>query len=115
GSETVKQLDKSGWLIEESPSKPGVMKELKWIQFKEDILKYDILPLANKIDKPVLLITGENDAGTPLEDQKKLYDKLSGPKEIHQIKDSGHSFVTPEHLAKVKQIIQNWIDKDILK
>lgn len=113
--EMVAEWDKTGWKISPSESKPGVMKKLNWRQFVDDSLKYNILENTDKLTMPVLLITGSEDHGTPYKHQKKLYDKLSGPKEIHEINEAPHTFRTTEHLAEIRNIFLKWIDKYLLQ
>ncbi len=48
GSEKLKVWERTGWRIEPSSSKPGIIKRLKWNQHIEDRLKYDLLPGINK-------------------------------------------------------------------
>lgn len=106
--EEFKEWEKTGWGEEESRSKPGVMKRLKWSHIA-DRLKYDLLPNIDKLTMPVLLIVGENDTDTPPEHQRILYDALSGQRELHIIKGASHTFRDPAHLAEIKQIFHKWI------
>jgi pimeloyl-ACP methyl ester carboxylesterase len=99
---------RTGWLIQESESKPGLIKKLKWAEM-EDRMKYDLLPEANKLTMSVLLIVGDKDDGTPPEHQKILFDKLPGKKEMHVIKNAPHTFRDSEHLAEIKIIFDKWI------
>lgn len=108
--EEFKIWEKTGWLEAKSQSKPGVVKRLKWSHIS-DRLKYDLLPKVDKLTMPVLLIVGENDTRTPLEHQKILYNVLPGPKELHIIKGSPHTFRDPEHLQELKNILSQWIKK----
>jgi len=108
--EQIGDWEKSGWLIEESRSKPGVMKRLKWSHII-DRLKYDLLPKVEKLKMPVLLIVGDKDTSTPVKHQQILYEALPGPKELHVIKGSDHSFRAPEYLAELKQLFANWLKK----
>ncbi len=94
----------------ESRSKPGVIKRLKWPHVI-DRLKYDLLPMAGKLTMPALMIVGEKDKSTPPAHQQLLYDKLSGKKEIHIIKNSQHTFRGELHLKQIKQIFLDWISK----
>jgi uncharacterized protein len=107
--EDIKEWDKTGWQIRPSASKPDVMKKLNWHNFKPYFLKYDVLPDANKITQPVLLITGSEDKGTPYEDQELFYNKVSGDKELHLIKGSKHTFREVQHLQELKEFFDNWI------
>ena len=108
--EEFKNWEKTGWLEAKSQSKPGVVKKLKWSHIA-DRLKYDLLPQANKLTMPVLLIVGENDTRTPLDHQKILFNVLPGPKELHVIKGSPHTFRDPAHLQELKNILSQWIEK----
>lgn len=93
----------------------SIIKKIDWEPFEKDILQYDIVPEAHKFVMPVLMMVGENDRGTPLEDQMKLYEGISGDKEIHVIKNAPHTFVEAKHLKEIKEIFHNWIDTKILK
>lgn len=93
-----------------SVSMPGMMKRLKWNHVL-DKRNYDLLPEAYKLTMPVLLIVGELDNVTPLENQKIFYEKLPGEKELHIIKGSSHAFVKQEHLDEIKEITGRWVEK----
>ena len=108
--EKVKEWEATGWKITPSRSKPGHTKKLKWNSFVKENLKYDILPNADKLTMPVMLIVGEIDKGTPPEHHKLLYDKLPGKKEMHIIKGADHDFRDPQHLAEIKEIFLKWIE-----
>jgi len=92
-----------------------LVKKLRWRQFKKDILNYNILPEAAKFTMPFLMMVGDADSHTPLEDQKQLYDLVPEPKEIHIIKGAGHTFRSATHLDQAEEILKNWIDKQVLK
>ncbi len=101
--------ERTGWYVIENNSEPGLIKRLKWSHMV-DRLKYDLLPEANKLTMPVLLIVGDKDDGTPPEHQKILFDKLPGKKEIHIIKGAPHTFREENHLKEIKDIFLKWID-----
>lgn len=101
---------KTGSVVEESSSRPGLKKRLKWA-FMEDLLQYDVLPLIDRLAMPTLLIVGDRDDATPLVHQKFLFEVLPGKKELHVIKSASHTFVKPEHLREVKNIIHQWISR----
>lgn len=109
-SKEREEWERTGWLIEESKSKPGVTKKLPWSHMI-DRQKYDLLKNVGKLTMPVLLIVGEKDDATPPEHQKILYDTLPGPKELHIIKDAPHTFREEEHLKEIKQIFNQWLVK----
>lgn len=94
----------------ESGSQPGVIKRLKW-SHNEDRRRYDLLPRADRLTMPVLLIVGEFDKVTPLDHQKLLFDALPGEKELHIIKGAEHTFKALEHLEEIRKIITSWINK----
>jgi pimeloyl-ACP methyl ester carboxylesterase len=99
----------TGWREEEHHSRPGFIKKTPWSHM-EDRLKYDVLPQANKLTMPVLLVVGDKDESTPPSSQQKLFDMLPGKKELHLIKDSPHTFVEPQHLKEVQKILEQWIE-----
>lgn len=108
GPVKMKQWEKTGWLEEESASFPGRIKRLKW-HFALDARKYDLLPLADRLTMPVLMIVGDRDKGTPPAHQKLLYDLLPGKKELHIIKNAPHTYWEPEHLEEIRNIFAGWI------
>lgn len=111
-SEKVSDWKKTGWLVEPSNAVSGRIKKLKWAEM-EDRMKYDLLPEAHKLNMPVLLIVGELDELTPYRHQKILFDKLSGKKELHIIKNSRHTFREPKHLSEIKGIMDKWIKNNL--
>lgn len=116
GQQTLAKFGKDDLLaLKKDKHGKETTKTLDWEPFKADILKYDIVSKARQLTRPLLMIVGGDDQGTPLEDQMKLFDKWAGPKEIHIIKNAPHTFVEPGHLAEAKRLIQDWIDKEILK
>jgi|SRR3989344_5278651 len=108
--EELEMWKTTGWFITKSASKPNVTKKLEWSHM-EDRLKYDLLPDVSRLTMPVLLIVGENDKSTPPDQVQILFDALSGPKELHVIKDAPHTFRDTQHLDEIKRLLLNWIDK----
>jgi len=106
--EDLVEWERTGWLIRESESEPGRIKKLKWSNM-QDRMKYDLLPKANMLTMPILLIVGDKDTSTPLEHQKILFDNLPNKKEIHVINGAPHTFRDPKHLEEIKTIIKTWI------
>jgi pimeloyl-ACP methyl ester carboxylesterase len=102
----------SGIKITPSSSKPGLTKRLKYTEF-EDRLKYDLIPNANKLVMPVLMIVGSEDDKTPEKHQRILYNALPGKKEFHVIQGAPHTFKDPKHLQEIKDIFDKWI-KEVL-
>lgn len=80
----------------------------------EDRLKYDLLERVGVLTMPVLLIVGQNDESTPPKDQKILYEKLPGKKEMHIIKGDSHSFKEQGSLDQIKKLFDNWIKENMM-
>ena len=110
GNDLLEQWKKTGWKEEESKSKPGFIKRLKWSHM-EDRLKYNVLDGIDKLTMPVLLITGEDDDTTPPEHQQILFDNLPNGKQLHIIKNAPHTFREKEHLEEIRQILKKWINE----
>lgn len=113
GKDYLENWKKTGWREEKSESIPGLIKRLKWSHMV-DRLKFDVMPNVKKLTMPVLLIVGDSDHVTPLRHQKMLFDKLSGEKELHIVKNADHNFRGEEYqnnLEKIKQILGEWIEK----
>ncbi|HKK54538.1 MAG TPA: alpha/beta fold hydrolase [Patescibacteria group bacterium] len=102
---------KTGYKEKPSVSMPGVVKKLKYNEFL-DRQRYDLLPKADKLTMPVLIIVGEKDTSTPVKHQEILFKDISGnKKELHVIKDAPHTFRDKNHLQEIKGILLKWIDK----
>lgn len=84
-------------------------KVLKWA-FAEDIMKYNLLDNINTLSMPILLIVGDQDATTPIDQQKIFFAQLPGKKEIHVLKGAGHVFRDEVHLDEVNGIVSRWIE-----
>ncbi|MFT4250426.1 MAG: alpha/beta hydrolase family protein [Candidatus Woesearchaeota archaeon] len=109
GEEVLANWKKTGYLTQPSKSKPGVIKKLCYEPFNSDMLGQNTLQQAHTMKCPVLLIVGENDSGTPQEDQQELYDKLQTNKKLHVIKQAPHTFREEKHLQELKEVISNWL------
>lgn len=106
----VREWKKRGFKLEESKSKPGVVKKLSW-RLMEDLLQYSLFEYAKKLTMPVLLIVGSEDQGTPYKDQKKFFDNLaSKQKKLHVIKGAPHTFYDRKHLFEIEEIMKKWIE-----
>lgn len=101
---------KTGWKVEESRSKPGIIKRLPWSHI-EDRLTYDLMQDIASLTMPVLLVVGENDTSTPPDHVKIFHDALSGPKELHVVPGAPHTFRDAPYLGIVKAVISEWIGK----
>jgi len=113
GEDEVSLWQRKGYREEESKSKPGIIKKFNW-KLAEDLLKYELFDIAKSISVPILLIVGSKDWGTPLKTQQKFYDLLpTNNKELHIIKEAGHTFRTKEHLKEIQDLMTTWAKKQI--
>lgn len=104
----LKEWKRTGWFIEPSKSKPGMIKKLKWSHM-EDRLKYNLLPNAGRLTMPVLLVVGSNDDSTPPDHQRMLFDRLPGRKELHIIEGSDHSFTQEPYRDELRKVFDAWV------
>jgi len=107
--ESIEGWERRGYREWESSSKPGLIKRLNW-SFAVDSLKYNLLTKIEEIKVPVLIIVGDQDTDTRLENLKILYEKLATKKEFHIIKGAPHTFQEENHLQEIKNIFLNWIN-----
>ena len=105
--EELDDWEKTGW--QTTISADG--KRIKKLKYSHviDRLKYNLLDKADKLVMPVLLLAGELDTSTPPKHQKLLFDKLTGKKEFHVIKNAPHTFKEKAHLKEVYNILDKWI------
>jgi pimeloyl-ACP methyl ester carboxylesterase len=88
----------------------GVDLYLKWSNM-EDRLQYDLLPQADYLTMPVLMIVGDRDKSTPVEHQKILFEKLPEPKEFHIIEGAGHVFREEHERVELHNLVKAWAAK----
>ncbi|MBI3952834.1 MAG: alpha/beta hydrolase [Candidatus Doudnabacteria bacterium] len=105
--EQYKIWEKTGIREETSSTRPDLIKRLNWHQFKQDLLKYSLLDKVSKLTMPTLLVVGDKDE--LFEQQKILFEKLPGKKELHIVKKAPHTFIEANHLTELKQIFDKWI------
>lgn len=104
---------KTGWLTQESVSKPGVIKRLPWSHI-EDRMQYDLIPQASTLTMPFLTIVGEHDTSTPSDHVKLIFNAVPGPKEMHVIQGAPHRFRDQKHLDEIQMIIGKWIETQLV-
>lgn len=109
--EQYEQWKRTGVLTRQSGSKPGTEIRVKW-DLMETGLKHDLLPDANKLTMPVLLIVGEEDTSTPPETQKVFLNAIRAKrKELHVVPGVPHTPRSPEELKKFKELLAQWLQK----
>src|SRR3989339_546440 len=72
GEERMNQWKETGWDIEISSSRSGVIKKLKY-DFVEDAKRYSLIDNIDNLKMPVLLMVGEKDECTPPSHQKMFF------------------------------------------
>ncbi len=113
-----RERDPKGWRefqetkvkIKTSKSKPEMVGRVPFDLY-ESFKNYDVMGQVDKITFPTLLVVGQHDDLNPAEHQQFLFEHLNCEKEIHVIKNCGHTFRAPEHLAELRQIFDQWIEK----
>lgn len=106
----LKEWRSSGYLSEESKSRPGFIKTYKW-NLAEDLIKYELYDLASQIKAPILLMVGDQDTGTPLKSQQIFYDKLnSKDKTLVIITGASHTY-QPKDLDLVNRSLSQWLSR----
>jgi dipeptidyl aminopeptidase/acylaminoacyl peptidase len=109
--EAVNDWKRVGYREEKSTSKPGLVKRYNW-SLAEDLPRHELLDASTKIEVPVLLLVGSEDDVTLLATPQQLYDGLAMENtELHLVNGSRHTFVEPQHLQEIKEIMSNWIKK----
>jgi len=98
----------TGYREEQSVSKPGVSKRLKWSHMI-DRQKYDLLEKVENLTMPVLMIVGDQDDVTPARHQRILFDRLPKKKELHIIKGMSHTPRDADHLTDISAIFNTWL------
>lgn len=95
-----------------SNSRPGVIKQMTWESMAER-LDHDLLPKADKLVMPVLLVVGSEDKSCPPDHVKKLFDSIPGDKkEFKLIEGAPHTYRDEQDLRAVKSEIDSWIKQN---
>lgn len=110
-AEDIKQWEESGWKIRISNSKPGVELRLPWSHLQER-LKHNLLPQANNLTMPIIIMVGEKDVPCPVEHQKMLLAAIpSVNKKLVIIKDAPHTFRDENQLNELKEELYSWLSQ----
>lgn len=104
----LKEWENTGVLV--SKNRDGKVIRLKWSHM-EDRLKYDLLPKAQELTMPVLMVVGEKDNRTTPAHQQILFDHLPGKKELHIIPGAKHTFYKSHERQALKKFITDWANK----
>ncbi len=107
-AETMAQWESDGYLLEESKSRPGVMKKIGW-GFIQDALTHDMRRIAPKITCPALFITGSADVSCSPEAEQTIIDAMTIPAKLEVIEGMGHNPRTKEHNQQLKSLVSNWL------
>lgn len=86
------------WKRKKTPYFPSVYGYLLFKEIKLRCKLDSLSPrhMAAKVSIPTLLIHGGNDTISPLANAQKVYDLLSGPKELWVVKQAGHTSCSKE-------------------
>ncbi len=102
----------TNWHEEESKSRPGLIKRLKWHPHVTDSYKHDLIPDASRITAPTLIIVGENDWPCPVNAQEKLLNSLGTiNKKLMVVPGAQHNFTSEKELKILRESISSWLRK----
>lgn len=87
----------------------GSVRKKHWFQMEER-LQHDLLPQANKITIPTLIIAGSEDTSCPLDHIQQLYDALGSPdKTLHIIAGATHAFREQSEQIECTGVVARWL------
>lgn len=86
---------------------PGRIR-LKY-RFYEECLQYDGYKAASGIALPTLIVHGDRDELVPLQQNERLLDSLSGPKQLLVVPGADHGFTAGDHFTVMTRAIAEWI------
>lgn len=105
--EGLKKWRESG--VVESLGTDGNLKRKHWFQMEER-LNHDLLPNADKLVMPTLLIVGSEDESCPPDTVKILFDAIpDGSKAMKVIEGAPHSYNEKEEQDACKDAIIQWL------
>jgi len=109
--EILKEWRENGVYERESTSKPGVIRRQHW-DVMEEWQNHDLLPGADKVKIPVLMIVGSEDTSCRPQDVKSLYNAMINKNDVslyYEVDGSPHSFRTEEDLDKLEKVVKEGI------
>jgi len=106
---------KSGYKLSKRELPPGNGEEVREFKlpysFFEDQIKYEWSEEFTKCSKPKLVIIGKHDVTVPTDEVREIYKKLSEPKELYEL-DWDHNYRhSPEKIAEVNKVTENFLKK----
>ena len=108
--EALKKWEEEGVQISESN---GVVKKKHWFQMEER-LRHDLLPNAQNIKIPMLIIVGSEDTSCSPEHMQLLIDAVSSEdKQLHIIEGEPHSYYEKSEQDDCTQAITKWLSSRI--
>jgi len=109
--EEFAQWKKDGVRVSKNASFPGVIEKSPWDVVVE-WQNHDLLPNANKLTMPTLLITGSEDTICPPDHVGQLFDAMpDGNKEFEVIEGAPHTYRTQEDLNAIDELINDWLKR----
>lgn len=105
--EEFEKWKRDGVLIVESTD--GYSRVQHWYQMEER-LNHDLLPKANRLDMPTLLIVGSNDTSCRPEHVEMLFHAIpEGRKTLKIIEGAPHSYYEKSEQDACKNFIKEWL------
>jgi len=108
GAEEMEKWKEAGVRQWNSRATPGLTKKIKY-DFVDDGMRHELMPRADELKLPILMVIGEEDTVTPMKHQKTLFDRLPGKKEMHIINEARHNFPEELSLKQLTKIFDKWI------
>jgi dipeptidyl aminopeptidase/acylaminoacyl peptidase len=108
-----KSWQELGYNEKKSNSKPGAKFRVGW-GVNESLKKFDLLPNADKLSMPVLIVVGENDDPCPPKHQQIFFDAIAGNnKKLEEIKGLDHNYrplgSKVQKLEELKRVVNDWL------
>ena len=98
---------------------PNIMGGAERIRLKyglyEDSLRQVAYGPAASIHVPTLIVQGERDEMVPLHQSRRLYEALTGPKQLVLLPEADHQFTRGEDFRTMTDAITNWLTTHLLQ
>ncbi len=106
----LKEWEETGWRETKSSSKPDLVKRSPW-DLMVEYMNHDLLPNAEKLTMPILLIAGTADTAVLTKHIKILFDAIpEGNKEMKVLEGLPHTPRAEEELNNLRTTIEEWVD-----
>lgn len=78
-------------------------------RFYNDCLRYDAYQAASRLRIPTIVVHGERDELIPVEQARRIYDRIPVEKALHILPGADHRFSSPADFHRMTTLLAGWL------